>query len=189
MGIDLCGCPRPLPAGKSPFDRLAVSFIGKGDAFSAKSAEQDTIEGYLFKSADSLDYSRVDDLDEERFPFLKEPIATPEGFVLPSDKGLRRQLMKEAKLLSELTEPNAESYVTIKRFQRQILELDKRNAPQNEIETVQNLQAQVENEVRQREKEQTDNLTDQQIVDLVENAIRSRPQDFPFLTKYYLNAE
>ena len=32
-------------------------------------------------------------------------------------------------------------------------------------------------------------LTDQQIVDLVENAIRSRPQDFPFLTKYYLNAE
>ena len=155
----------------------------------AKSAEQDTIEGYLFKSADSLDYSRVDGLDEKRFPFLKEPIATPEGFVLPSDKGLRRQLMKEAKLLSELTDPNAESYETIKRFQRQILELDKRNAPQNEIETVQNLQAQVENEVREREKAQTDNLTDQQIVDLVENAIRSRPQDFPFLTKYYLNAE
>ena len=24
---------------------------------------------------------------------------------------------------------------------------------------------------------------------LVEDAIRSRPQDFPFLTKYYLNAE
>ena len=69
------------------------------------------------------------------------------------------------------------------------MELDKRNAPQNEIETVQNLQAQVENEVREREKAQTDNLTDQQIVDLVEDAIRSRPQDFPFLTKYYLNAE
>ena len=32
-------------------------------------------------------------------------------------------------------------------------------------------------------------LTEQQIVDLVENAIRSRPQDFPFLTKYYLNAD
>lgn len=54
---------------------------------------------------------------------------------------------------------------------------------------MQNLQAQVENEVREREKAQTNNLTDQQIVDLVENAIRSRPQDFPFLTKYYLNAE
>ena len=97
--------------------------------------------------------------------------------------------MKEAKLLSELTDPNAESHETIKRFQRRILELDKSNAPQNEIEAVQNLQAQVENEVREREKAQTNNLTDQQIVDLVENATRSRPQDFPFLTKYYLNAE
>ena len=28
-----------------------------------------------------------------------------------------------------------------------------------------------------------------QIVDMIENAIRSRPQDFPLLTKYYLNAE
>ena len=54
---------------------------------------------------------------------------------------------------------------------------------------LQNLQAQVEDEVRQREKAQTDDLSDQQIVDLVENAIRSRPQDFPFLTRYYLNAD
>ena len=155
----------------------------------SKAAEQETIEGYLFKSADSLDYSRVDDLDEKRFPFLKEPIATPEGFVLPSDKGLRRQLMKEAKLLSELTDPVAESHETIKRFQRQILELNESNAPQNEVLAVQNLQAQVEDEVRQREKAQTDTLSDEQIVDLVENTIRSRPQDFPFLTKYYLNAD
>lgn len=34
------------------------------------SAEQDTIEGYLFKSADSLDYSRIDELDEAHFPLL-----------------------------------------------------------------------------------------------------------------------
>ena len=54
---------------------------------------------------------------------------------------------------------------------------------------LQNLQAQVEDEVRQREKAQTDDLSDQQIVDLVGNAIRSRPQDFPFLTRYYLNAD
>ena len=32
-------------------------------------------------------------------------------------------------------------------------------------------------------------LTARKIKALVENAIRSRPQDFPFLTKYYLNAE
>ncbi len=69
------------------------------------SAEQDTIEGYLFKSADSLDYSRIDELDEAHFPFLKEPIATADGLVLPVDKGIRRQLMKEVKLLTELTSP------------------------------------------------------------------------------------
>ena len=32
-------------------------------------------------------------------------------------------------------------------------------------------------------------LTARKIIDLIENAIRSRPQDFPLLTKYYLNAE
>ena len=69
------------------------------------SAGQDTIEGYLFKSADSLDYSRIDELDEAHFPFLKEPIATADGLVLPVDKGIRRQFMKEAKLLTELTSP------------------------------------------------------------------------------------
>ena len=64
-----------------------------------------TIEGYLFKSADSLDYSRIDELDEAHFQFLKEPIATADGLVLPVDKGIRRQLMKEAKLLTQLTSP------------------------------------------------------------------------------------
>ena len=34
------------------------------------SAEQNTIEGYLFKSADSLDYWRVGDLNENNFPLL-----------------------------------------------------------------------------------------------------------------------
>ena len=42
--------------------------------------------------------------------------------------------------------------------------------------------------MHQAEIDQTENLSDEQIVELVENAIRSRPQDFPLLTKYYLNA-
>jgi len=54
-----------------------------------RAAGQDTIEGYLFKSADSLDYTRTDELDANHFPFLKEPIATADGFVLPVDKGIR----------------------------------------------------------------------------------------------------
>ena len=47
----------------------------------------------------------------------------------------------------------------------------------------------LERQMREVEIQQTENLSDQRIVDLVENAIRSRPQDFPLLTKYYLNAQ
>lgn len=35
---------------------------------------------------------------------------------------------------------------------------------------------------------QAETLSDRQIVGLVENAIRSNPQDFPLLAKYYLDA-
>lgn len=85
-----------------------------------------------------LDYSRIDELDEAHFPFLKEPIATADG-----------------------------------------LEFQAKNTRLQEIE----------NEMQQGEIEQTNTLTDRQVVELVENAIRARPQDFPFLAKYYLNAE
>ena len=39
------------------------------------------------------------------------------------------------------------------------------------------------------EKEQTDTLSDDEIVELVEKTIRDNPADYPLLTKYYLNAE
>ena len=54
---------------------------------------------------------------------------------------------------------------------------------------IQDIRDQVVNDVRQQEIQQTDTMTDEQIVEMVENAIRSRPNDFPLLTKYYLNAE
>ena len=38
------------------------------------------------------------------------------------------------------------------------------------------------------ETAQTETLSDQQIVELVEMSIRDNPLDFPLLTKYYLNA-
>ena len=47
----------------------------------------------------------------------------------------------------------------------------------------------LERQMREVEIQQTENLSDQQVVDLVENAIRSRPEDFPLLTKYYRNAQ
>ena len=46
----------------------------------------------------------------------------------------------------------------------------------------------LERQSNEAETRQTETLSDQQIVDLVENAIRSNPQDFPLLTKYYLEA-
>ena len=102
-----------------------------------------------------------------------------------TDKGLHRQLMKEAKLLTELTVPSYPLEAEHKQLTVELGNLP--NGPEFQVKTAR--KTELETQMRQREKAQTDNLTDQQIVDLVENAIRSRPQDFPFLTKYYLNAE
>lgn len=147
-----------------------------------KTAEQETIEGYLFKCADSLDYTRVGELDEGHFPFLQEPIATPDGFVLPTDTGIRRQLMKEAKLLSELTSP----HVLIKAERDQLAD-ELVDLPAGQEFDVKNARLQeIDQQILQSEKQQTDTLSNQQIVDLVEDAIRSRPQDFPLLSRYYL---
>jgi hypothetical protein len=46
----------------------------------------------------------------------------------------------------------------------------------------------IEDEMARLETTQTETMSDQQIVDLVEKSIRDNPQDFPLLTKYYLNA-
>ncbi len=57
------------------------------------------------------------------------------------------------------------------------------------MKVVQDLQKVVEDEIRAKETEQTETLSDAQVIDLVENAIRDNPQDFPLLAKYYLNAD
>ena len=41
----------------------------------------------------------------------------------------------------------------------------------------------------QEEIAQTETLDDAQVVEMVENAIRENPADFPLLTKYYLNID
>ena len=67
--------------------------------------------------------------------------------------------------------------------------LARQNALANEIAAARNLRDELNAELDAKEREQTENLSDQDIVDLVENVIRSSPKDFPLLTKYYLNAE
>ncbi len=155
----------------------------------ATDENQTTIEGYLLRSADSLDYSRISELDPQYFPFLKTPITTDDGFVVNADESLRTRLMREAKLLSERTDPGTIHVADTKRFLQQMVELDVRGAPPNEKLAVQNLHEQIMDGVRERQIEQTETMTNAQIVEMVENVIRDNPQDFPLLTKYYLNAE
>ena len=151
----------------------------------ANAAGQTTIEGYLFKSADSLDYWRVDELDEKKFPFLRTPILTADGIAVAKDPATRRQLMKEAKLLTELTAPRVPLEAEHKRLTAELL-----NLPDGPEFNAKNARLQeLEQQMHQAEIDQTENLSDEQIVEMVENAIRSRPNDFPLLTKYYLNAE
>ena len=149
----------------------------------ANAAGQTTIEGYLYKSADSLDYWRVDELDEKKFPFLQTPILTADGIAVAKDPATRRQLMKEAKLLTELTSPRVPLEAEHKRLTAELL-----NLPDGPEFNAKNARLQeLEQQMHQAEIDQTENFSDEQIVELVENAIRSRPQDFPLLTKYYLN--
>ena len=73
--------------------------------------------------------------------------------------------------------------------ERSFADLEQNGAPAAEITAAQNLRDELSAELAAAEREQTANLSDQDIVDLVENVIRSSPKDFPLLAKYYLNAE
>ena len=100
------------------------------------------------------------------------------------DNRLREALKQEALKLAMATSPRA-------RISREINELGMRMALATNDEERFRCRDQIEqkgDEATSLEREQTDTLTDDEIVDLVENTIRSRPQDFPILTKYYLNA-
>jgi hypothetical protein len=143
-----------------------------------------SIEGYLLKSADSLDYSRIAPLDPKRFPFLREDLVTEDGVIVPADEDLRRQLMVEAERLTILTAPRPARMAELDRLQAELATLS--NGPEITANLAE--QKRLVSEMRRLETEQTETLTDAQIVDLVETAIRSNPQSFPLLTKYYLNA-
>ena len=144
-----------------------------------------SIEGYLLKSADSLDYSRVGNLDPKRYPFLREALVTEDGVIVPADEALRDQLMKEAERLTLLTSPRAARMAELDRLQTEIATLA--DGPERTAKLAE--KDRLVAEMRRLETEQTETLTDAQIIDLVETSIRSNPQSFPLLTKYYLNAD
>ena len=86
-------------------------------------------------------------------------------------------------------DPGTVHVADTKRFLQQMVELDVRGSPPNEKLAVQNWHDQIMDGVRERQIEQTETMTNAQIVGMVENVIRDNPKDFPLLTKYYLNAE
>lgn len=74
----------------------------------------ETVEAMVLKSADSLDIGRTVEFDEQYFPFLgdknpnKVDANEPDKYTVSSPKvnELRRQLMKEAKILELITDPS-----------------------------------------------------------------------------------
>ena len=140
-----------------------------------------TIEGYIFKSADSLDYVRLGDMDMKYLPFLKEPIALPNGMLLMPDEGLRKQLAKEAAKLAELTSPRVALTKQIIALNIEILSM--KNSPERTEK--QNQMKALQKQAREAEIAQTENLSDEQVVEMVEKAIRDNAADFPLLSQYY----
>ena len=130
---------------------------------------QRTIEGYLLKAADSLDYTRVDKVDPTHLHFLDKVISCGGTIVMP-DSSLRRQLIKEAVELTRLTDP-----YTARKDEMDQLVRDGKMVEHGKIA----------DKVRQAELDQTAKLTDEQIIDLVEQTIRANPDKFPLLNQYY----
>ena len=58
-----------------------------------------------------------------------------------------------------------------------------------ERDTLLNLNETITQESKRLEREQTDTVSDDQLVEQIEKAIRDNPTEFPLLTKYYLNAQ
>ena len=130
---------------------------------------QRTIEGYFHKAADSLDYTRVEKIDLKRLSLMDTTFFCGDTIVL-GDPDLRRQLIKEAVELTRLTDPYA----------ARLDELNKLFKDGKMVE-YQNLK----NELVKEEMKQTDSLSDEDVISLVENTIRDNPTKFPLLNQYY----
>lgn len=142
---------------------------------------QRTIEGYIFKSADSIEISRLGDVDMKKFPFLREPLLTEDGLVILPDEELRKALVKEAEALARMTSPNTqkvrESIELTIRF-AQLPDGPERNALKAESEKA-------KKDGRDLEAQQAATMSDDELVAMIEKTIRDNPATFPLLNKYY----
>ncbi len=151
----------------------------------AEGDAQRTIEGYIFKSADSVEIARLGEVNMEKFPFLREPLLTENGLVILPDEELRAQLVKEAGKLAELTSPRKQKTLEAN---RNLVRAVQAQDPA-ERDALLNLNTVIDQESKRLEMEQTDSVTDDALVDQIEKAIRDNAAEFPLLAKYYLNAQ
>lgn len=152
------------------------------EAITTNDANADTVEAYLLHSADSLDFWRVDELNPDYFPFLREDLVAPDESGNPRhvslDGGIREELIRESLELTKLTHEKAA-------LQRRLDAL--MNAPGDHEEEIAALQAQLGGDDLEARWRDRMNRTDEQVVDDIERAIREHPEKFPLLTKHYLN--
>jgi len=137
---------------------------------------QRTVEGYLLKAADSLDYSRVAELDPSRFHFLEAPFSCG-GIVVMPDADLRAELMKEAAELTRLTDAYTEHREELDELMSRL------NGP--DALAVKEKYNKLADSVAMAEISQSKDVGNQQIIELVERTIRDNADKFPLLNTYY----
>ena len=168
-GLAWCGAVKANIAGKAP----------ELDA-------QRTIEGYLLKAADSLDYTRVQKIDSTHFHFMETPFSCG-GVVVQPDAALRDELIREAAELTRLTDPYTLHIDELRNLENEVDKLQgggtKKDREQFDAKWKE--YSDLKAEVSAAEINQTNHLSDEQVIDLVEQTIRANPKKFPLLTKYY----
>ena len=146
----------------------------------------ETVEAMLLKSADSLDIGRTVEFDTKYFPFLgdKDPNKAPrepDKYTVssPKTKALREQLVKEAKILEIITDPNT-------RFRdgkfHLIEQMSKGTQQQNAF--VQQQYKDLLSDIHEEYKKQWAVDSDS-FVQNIENIVLKNPDVFPVLSKYY----
>ena len=146
---------------------------------------QRTIEGYVFKSADSIEIARNGEVDMKQFPFLREPLLTEDGLLILPDEELRKALVKEAEELSRMTSPNTRKVQESIKLTMQFAQMPR--GPARDALMAQS--EQVKKEGLELEKRQAETMSDDELVEMIEKTIRDNPATFPLLNKYYINAD
>ena len=171
-------------------NQVKTDFPGAGDAYADAVADAittddytaSTVEAYLLHSADSLDFWRVDVLDKDFFPFLREDVTGSDGHggevTVKADPALRKQLDRESYELMRLTHEKSKILREMERLERN---------GQEDTEEYRKLQEEINSEGMRERWNARMERSNEEIVDSIEQVIRENPAKFPLLTKYYLN--